>query len=66
MPLFDVYLTASEGRIIPGTRNTVGAATTREALDRDEKKRGYHAGNRVAKVRRDDNGIYRPAPAEYE
>lgn len=49
MPTFDVYLTASLGQRIPGTRNTVTAATKREALDRDEKLRGYHAGNRVAR-----------------
>lgn len=66
MPLFDVYLTASEGRIIKGTRNSVAASHDRAALLADEKLRGYHAGNRVVKPRRHRGGIYDPVPSEYE
>ena len=62
MPLFDVYLTGGSGQRIAGTRNTVAAYDKREALDRDEKLRGYHAGNRVAAPRPHTNGVYAPPP----
>lgn len=64
MPLFDVHLTGGSGDIIPGTRNSVPAGSKREALDKDEKLRGYHAGNRVAVPRPFINGVYAPPPAE--
>ena len=62
MPLFDVYLTASSGQRIAGTRKSVAAADKRGALIADEKLRGYHAGNRVVTARPHSNGIYAPPP----
>lgn len=62
MPLFDVYETGSMGLRVPGTRITVGALSRDEALSADEKKRGYHAGNRLVLPRPHSNGIYAPPP----
>lgn len=42
---FDVYLTATGGDIVLGSRNTVTAHDERGARDQDELLRGYHAGN---------------------